>query len=134
MKQGSVNWGIGVIDVRDLAEAHFRAGFTPEANGRNIISAHDSNMADLAKPLIAAYGKQFPFPKSTLPKWMVWLLGPIANKAMTRKMVSNNVNYSWHADNSKAKRELGLSYRTMEESMTEFFQQLIDANLLKPSK
>ena len=30
LKSGVPRWGFGIVDVRDLAEAHYRAGFTPE--------------------------------------------------------------------------------------------------------
>jgi len=42
MKMGAPKMGVGIIDVRDLAEAHYKAGYTPEAEGRHIISAHNS--------------------------------------------------------------------------------------------
>ena len=45
---------------------------------------------------------------------------------MTRKIVSLNINLPWIGDNYKSVRELGMSYRPMQESMTDMFQQLID--------
>jgi hypothetical protein len=37
---------------------------------------------------------------------------------------------SWNADNSKIKRELGISFRPMKETMEESFQVLIDEGIL----
>jgi len=34
MKMGAPKLGIGLVDVRDVADAHFNAGFTPKAKGR----------------------------------------------------------------------------------------------------
>jgi dihydroflavonol-4-reductase len=51
----------------------------------------------------------------------------MVNKAMTRRAISNNVNVPWKADNSKGVRELGVSYRPLQESMEDMFQQMIDA-------
>ena len=65
-----------------------------------------------------------------MPKWLVWLVGPLLNKAMTRKMISLNVDKPWKADNSKGVRELGMSYRPLQESMVDFFQQMIDSGYL----
>lgn len=127
MKSGAPKWGFGVIDVRDLAQAHLAAGFLPEANGRNIISAHETNLFDMARTLQSKFGDSFPLPRRPLPKWMVWLVAPFAGGGMTRKAVSRNVNIEWHADNSKAKRELGLSYRNLQGSMQNMFQQMVDA-------
>ena len=51
LRMGVPRIGFGVVDVRDLAEAHYRAGFTPAAHGRYIVSGHNSDLADLAVPL-----------------------------------------------------------------------------------
>ena len=134
MKAGAPRIGFGVVDVRDLAEAHCRAAFTPEAKGRHITSGHNSDLFDLAQALIEKYGDAYPIPRKAMPKWLVWLVGPIFNKAMTRKGVSLNVNLPWKGDNSKSVRELGMHYRPMEESMNDFFQQMIDSGLVHASK
>ena len=39
MKMGAPRFGMGCVDVRDVADAHFKAGFTPEAKGRYIASS-----------------------------------------------------------------------------------------------
>jgi len=122
-----------VVDVRDLAEAHYQAGFKPEAKGRYIISGHNTDMLSMAKSLASKYGDHYPLPKMQLPKFMVWLVGPLMNKAMTRTMISKNVGIPFKADHSKSVRELGVSYRSLESSMTEFFQQLIDSDQI-PAK
>ncbi len=134
MKSGAPNWGMGVVDVRDLAEAHFNAAFTPTAKGRYIVSAHNTDFPSMAKPLIEHYGDAYPFPKKTLPKWMVWLVAPMVNSAMTRKMISYNVNHPWRADNTKSIRELGMRYRSLDESMIAFFQQMVEVGRVTPSK
>lgn len=134
MKTGAPNWGMGVVDVRDLATAHFLAAVTPAAKGRHITSGHNTNFPDMANALRQHYGDTFPFPKKALPKWLVWLVGPILDAGLTRKMVSLNVNYPWRADNSKSVRELGVTYRPLEESLVDFFQQMIDSGLVTPAK
>ncbi len=131
MRTGVPNWGMGAVDVRDLADAHFKAGTLEEATGRHIISAHNTDFPSLAKTLLPKFGKQFPIPKGAVPKFMAWLVGPMLTKGLTRKMVSLNVNYPWRADNSKSIKELGINYRPLEESMVDFFQQIIDAGLLQ---
>ena len=127
LKAGSPRWGFGLVDVRDLAEGHYRAAFTPEAKGRYIIAGHNSDLADLATPLRAHFGDAYPFPKRTMPKWLVWLVGPLVNKAMNRKTVALNVGLPWIGDNGKSVRELGMSYRPLEETVVDFFQQLVDS-------
>jgi len=131
MKMGVPNLGLGIVDVRDLAEAHLNAGLLPEANGRNIISAHNTNMLEAAKILHKHFGDKYPVPKKALPKWLLMLVGPFVNKMITRDFVKKNVNVAWKADNSKSIRELQVSYRSLEETMVDSFQVMIDHNLVK---
>ncbi|MFA6816605.1 MAG: NAD-dependent epimerase/dehydratase family protein [Lentisphaeria bacterium] len=130
LKMGCPHYGFGIVDVRDVAMAHFKAGFTPEASGRYLIHAHNTDLYEMGRALLDKYGKDYPIPRRALPKWVVWLFGPMINKAMTRKMVHLNVGIPWLGDHSKGVRELGLTYRPMKESMEEMFQQLIDANII----
>jgi dihydroflavonol-4-reductase len=51
------------------------------------------------------------------------------NKAMTRKVVSRNIGLPWKGDSGKGVRELGLSYRPLEETVVDFFQQMVDHNV-----
>jgi len=131
MKAGLPDWGIGIVDVRDVATAHFNAAFTAKAKGRYIVSAHDSSFIKMVKPLQDKFGNRYPIPKKALPKWLVWAVGPLMNKSMTRKSISRNVGYAWRGDNSKGKMDLGLSYRPLEETMTSFFQQMIDNKVIR---
>ncbi|TYC75682.1 NAD-dependent epimerase/dehydratase family protein [Stappia sp. BW2] len=126
MKRGAPKLGLGVVDVRDLARAHMEAGFRKDADGRHIISGHNTNILELGKALIEKYGDRYPVPRQSLPKWIVWLVGPIVGD-ISRKFVTNNVDVKWRADNSKSKRALGVTYRPMKTSMEEMFQQMIDA-------
>ncbi|AIY39915.1 Dihydroflavonol-4-reductase [Collimonas arenae] len=130
MKAGVPDIGIGVVDVRDVAEAHFRAAFTLAANGRYITSGHNTSFLEMAATLLDRYGKDYPIPRHALPKWLVWLVGPIANKALTRKMVLLNVGLPWRADNSRSRNELGVAYRPLADSMNDFFQQLVETGQL----
>lgn len=131
MKSGAPRFGFGCVDVRDLAYAHMAAAFIPEAKGRHIISGHNSDMFEMAQTLVPKYGKDYPLPKSPMPKWLVWLVAPLVNKAMTRKAISLNVNVPWKADNTKSKRELGVNYRPLAESLNDMFQQMIDHDYFK---
>lgn len=131
LKAGAPRWGFGVVDVRDLAQAHYNAGFTPEANGRNIISAHNTDMFEMSQTLLDKYGDNYPVPRKAVPKWLLWLIGPFVDKVMTRKVISRNIDHPWRGDNSKGIRELGVTYRSLSESMNDFFQQMIDSGLLK---
>ncbi|ULQ47889.1 NAD-dependent epimerase/dehydratase family protein [Flagellatimonas centrodinii] len=127
MKPGVPDLRIGVVDVREVADAHVRAAFTPSASGRYILSGQDASLLDLADALRPRFGDRFPLPRRTLPKWLVWLSGPLVNKALTRKMVTRNMNLPWRADNRRSREDLGITYRPLAASMNDFFQQLVDS-------
>lgn len=131
MKMGAPKIGAGLVDVRDVAEAHYLAGFTPEANGRYITSAHSTNFLEMGQALIPKYGDQYPLPKRALPKWLLMLVGPMANPLFTRRFVKNNVNVEWKADNSKIKKDLGINFMPLQKTMEDSFQTLIDSGQLK---
>jgi dihydroflavonol-4-reductase len=132
MKSGVPDFSIGAVDVRDLAEAHFRAGYTPEAEGRHIISAANTSLIELSAILSKKYGTAYPFPQKILPKFLVWLMAPLAG--FKRKMISRNVGYRWQVDNSKSKKTLGVTYRPLETSIVDFFQQMIDHGIVSANQ
>ncbi len=131
LKAGAPRLSLGLVDVRDVAEAHFQAGFNPSAKGRYITSAHNTNLLEISQSLLPKYGQDYPLPKRSLPKWLLVLVGPIVNKAFSRKYIRNNVNIPFKANNSKIRKELGIEFRPLKESMEDAFQVLIDHNLVK---
>jgi len=123
-KMGAPEFNIGCIDVRDLADAHYKAGMIAEAKGRYIISGTNSGFSEIA----GFVKKKFPNYKIStrkMPKWVLWLIAPTVG--MSRKEVSLNIGYPWKANASKSINELGMKYRPLEETVVEFFQQLVDA-------
>ncbi|MFE0701076.1 NAD-dependent epimerase/dehydratase family protein [Streptomyces sp. NPDC058872] len=124
LRRGAPRAGLGVVDVRDLARAHIAAGYLPDVHGRHIVSGHDTHVLALAQALLPRFADRFPLPRRALPKPLVWLAAPTAG--LTRTFVSRNVNVAWRADNGKSRRELGMTYRPIEESMEDMFQQLVD--------
>lgn len=128
LKMGAPDFRIGAVDVRDLAQAHYNAGFLPEAQGRHIISAENTSFLDVAAILKKNF-PNYPLPTRKLPKFLVWLAGP--SQGMPRKMVSRNIGYPWKADNSKSISKLNMKYRPLENTLTEFFEQLVQEGVIK---
>jgi dihydroflavonol-4-reductase len=128
-KFGVPEFYIGVVDVRDVADAHLKAGYLSLAKGRYIVSAEETSLLGLSLMLQKKYANQFPFPTKTLPKFLVWLMAPLVG--YTRQMIRKNVGYHWLVDHSRSIQDLEVSYRPVEESITEFFQQMIDDKVFK---
>jgi len=127
-KMGAPEFNIGCIDVRDLAVAHYRAGTLPDAEGRHIISAHNSGFGEIAQIIKKEY-PNYPIGTRKLPKFLLWLIAP--SVGMTRKMVSKNIGYPWKADNSKSIKELNMEYRPLKDTVLEFFGSLVDAGVIE---
>ncbi len=132
MKAGAPRLGLGLVDVRDVAKAYILAGFTPSAKGRYITSGHNTNLLEMAQTLGPKYGEVFPIPKKALPKWLLMIIGPMANRLFTRKVIRNNVNVAFNADNSKIRRELGMTFLPVQTTMEDSFQVLIDEKIIVP--
>jgi nucleoside-diphosphate-sugar epimerase len=116
-----------VADVRDVAAAHLLAGFSPEASGRYIIAATTMRLLEVAQVLRGRFGDGYPFPRRELPKALLWLLAP--SLGTTRKVVAGSFGYSFRVDNARS-RELGVTYRPVEETFVDHFQQILDDGLL----
>ncbi len=137
MKQfgdGTARFGVpdlylGIVDVRDVAQAHINAGFTPEASGRHILSAGEISLIEIGRILEAHFGPKFPFPRRVSPKFFMWLAAPLLG--LTRPFVSKNVGYRIRYDNTCSKTNLGMTYRPQNETIIAHFQQLIDDGLIK---
>jgi nucleoside-diphosphate-sugar epimerase len=127
MKQGVPRMGIGLVDVRDVAEAHYRAAFTPAAQGRYITSGHNTDFLEIAQQLLPRYGDSYPIPRKALPKWLLLLIGPMVDKSFSRKMIRRNVNVPFRVNNQKIKKELDLNFRPMRETVEDSFQYMIDS-------
>ncbi len=127
-KMGAPEMNIGCVDVRDLAEAHYKAGFTTEAKGRYIISGENSNFRELGM-MVKEKHPSYPISSRKMPKWLIWLIAPTIG--MTREEVKKNIGHPWSANNSKGVKELEMSYRPLNETINEFFDQLVEAGEIK---
>jgi nucleoside-diphosphate-sugar epimerase len=134
MADGTYNAGLpclynGMVDVRDVAQAHFSAGFKEDASGRHILVSDSVSLFAIAKMLKAHFGKNsYSFPGFEVPKWLVWVIAPLLGK--TRKYVSVNFNIKIQYDNARSRSELGFEYRSVETTVVEHLQQIIDDGLV----
>jgi dihydroflavonol-4-reductase len=115
-----LNWGI--VDVRDVAQAHLRALDRPAAEGRFICVEHVITMEQVVE-LLRVNG----YEEANLPGFdMSGKLGTLAVKIMaafedpgTRSYLRTNLGKTPRFDNTKIKQELGLEFRDVEETILE---------------
>ncbi len=118
----------GIVDVRDVASAHIKAGYTPEASGRHIVVCGEATLLDIANILRKHFGDDYSFPRRQAPKFLFWLIAPMMG--YTRKYVSRNVDIQIKLNNSYSKTDLSMSYIPIEQTVKEHFQQILDDGLL----
>lgn len=131
LKTGVPDLTYGVVDVRDVAQAHILAALPPAA-GRYLLVAGDVTMLGMARILRKRFGRGYPFPRATAPKLLVWAFGPLMGP-VTRKFISRNVGHPVQFDNRRS-IELGVKYHSIPQTLEEHFQQVIDDGLLRKRK
>ncbi len=132
MRMGAPPLELGVVDARDVAQAHIKAGYTPDAHGRYICVSRSMTMLEMGRALAAEFGRRYAFPTRTLPKAAVWLGAPTAG--LTRKYVAGNMGHPLRFDNRRAREDLGVDFRPTETTVVEHFQQLIDDGIVRDKR
>jgi nucleoside-diphosphate-sugar epimerase len=132
MRFGAPPLELGIVDVRDVAQAHIKAGFTPGASGRHICVSRSMTMLEMGRALSAQFGRRYPFPRNELPKPVVWLAAPTAG--LTRKYVAGNMGHPLKFDNRHARDDLGVEFRAPETTVIDHFQQLIDDGIVRDKR
>ena len=128
LKSGVPDIKLGIVDVRNVGEAHLNAGYNPSANGRYIISSDSMDFLTIGKYLLEKFGNKYPIPTRVAPKFLVWLIAPMIG--IKRNFVSRNVGYAVHFNNTKSKKELAIDYIPVKDTVIDFFQQFIDEKLI----
>jgi nucleoside-diphosphate-sugar epimerase len=102
--------GFSMIDVRDVADAHFEAMIRPEAAGERFLLVTPSAwLVDVSKAL-AKNG--YNTPTKVLPDFLVRLIA-IFDK--TIRMVTNDLGHKTEISNAKMQKVLGIKPRDLEE-------------------
>ncbi len=118
-----------IVDVRDVAKGHVRAGLLPEANGRHVLVSESLRLIEIAKALRSHFGEGFPFPRQTVSTPAALMLAP--RRGIPQAVAKRNLGYPLRFDNRRAIEALGMTFRPAAESVVDHFQQLLDDGLVK---
>jgi nucleoside-diphosphate-sugar epimerase len=123
----------GAVDVRDVAELHIRAMTHPAAKGERFLAVAGDFlwMVDIARILkehMGAAAKQVP--TREIPNWLV-RLAALRDPAV--KQILPELGKFKNATKEKAKRVLGWTPRSNEESIVATAESLVRLGLLKDS-
>jgi dihydroflavonol-4-reductase len=122
--------GFGIVDVRDVAELHWRALVTPGLDGeRFIASGRFMKMIEVAGVLRAALGPQAArVPTRTLPDWVMRLAAPFSAVA---RAVAGELGTVRQFDATHARRRLGWQARAEEYSILDCARSLLEQGLVR---
>lgn len=129
-RTGVPHLAMGIVDVRDVAQAHLQAALRGSA-GRHILVGAELDMWEMACLLKQRYGKQYPFPLMAAPRWLLYLLGP--TQGLTHDFIRKNVGVPLHYDNRRSREDLQIRYRPAAETLCDQLEQLVRDGLL-PAK
>jgi nucleoside-diphosphate-sugar epimerase len=128
-KSGFPKLYFGVVDVREVAQAHLHAALRDEANGRYICAGDTLSAIGIADALRKVSGGRYPkLPKKTIPKPMLYLAAPFIG--FSWKYIRGNVGVPIRFDNHRIQKELGIEFRPYEQTFADQLEQMESDGLL----
>jgi dihydroflavonol-4-reductase len=115
---------LNVVDVRDVAEAHVRALEVDGPAERYLCSNEDIWLRDMGRVLAERF-PDHPVPRRELPDVLAYVAALFARQVSVHYL-RTNLGRRRSLDNSRVRRELGLSLRPAEESIVETARSIID--------
>jgi dihydroflavonol-4-reductase len=110
-----IAWGF--TDVRDVADAHVRAAFTPEAQGRYLCAGDVADMRAVADQLRReGWDVRRKVPHWTMPSGLA-KLAALTQKPGVRQYLRSHIGRRPRYTTAKIRRDLGLTFRPATESI-----------------
>lgn len=125
-KQGLPDLYFGIVDVRDVAQAHIKAAKEEKASGRHIMVSESMPAIEMVNILKNEFDSQYPLPKKRLPKSMLYIFGPM--QGFNWKYIRKNIGIPLKFDNSRSKTDLGINFTPVKETIKDHANQLIQDN------
>ncbi len=117
-----------LVDVRDVARAHIMAMENPAAAGRYIVAAETRTVRQVVELLRAnGWGDRYKLPTIGLDNAVGAALTRFAagfQAPGTRDYMRNHLGGEMRFDNSKVRRELGLNFRDVDETILDTMDDL----------
>lgn len=131
---GIPHLSFGIVDVRDVADLHLRAMTNPVAKGERFLAIGGDfmTMLDIAHILKARMGEAAKLvPTKTVPDWLLKIAAVFDSSI---KIIIPELGKVKKATNEKAKRMLGWSPRSNEDTIVATAESLIKLGLLKQKR
>ena len=127
-RAGVPDYRFAMVDVRDVARAHVNALLRPGSSGRHILAAETLGFVEMARLLREYRGDRYPIPKSALPSWLLYAVGPFMGFGW--KFNRRNLGIPVAFDNTYSKTDLGIDYRPMRQTLLDHLEQIERDGLL----
>jgi nucleoside-diphosphate-sugar epimerase len=122
---GVPGFDFGIVDVRDVARAHFLAATVATASGRHILVGDHADLLDLGRRFSRLVPSLKGLPRAKLPRPLLWLIAPLIG--FTREYVRHQVDKTVRYDNSRSQTHLGLTYRALDTTLADMAASLQQA-------
>lgn len=123
---------LNLVDVRDVALAHLRALERPAAEGRYLLHAEGLWMQDVGR-LLAPRFPELPVRTRRLPDLALYAAS-LLDKRLSFAWVRRTVGKVSRMDASRARADLGLTFRPMEETLVETCRSFLELGIGKKKK
>ena len=122
----ALQWAL--VDVRDVARAHILAMENPAAAGRYIVAAETRTMRQVIELLRAnGWGDRYKLPSIGLDNAIGVGLTRLAARFQapgTRDYMMNHLDGEMRFDNAKSRKELGLDFRDVDQTILDTMEDL----------
>jgi nucleoside-diphosphate-sugar epimerase len=117
---GAADFSFTIADVRDVARAHIEAAERPEASGRYIVARPEMlSFLEISRIVRPVHRRSYLLPAWQIPDWLVRLIGP--RFGVTQDYIRKHLGIRFSVDNSRSVTELGIRYRSAEETLTDHY-------------
>jgi len=136
---GYIAGGSSNVDVRDVAEGHVRAFEKGKPGRRYILSGENLTNTALITKLVELSGmkrlKKIPYPIAmAVASLNAWIIQPLTGAANDFNPSTVRVGaMHWFVDNKRSIDELGMTYRSMDESIRDTLSWAIAHGHLRPN-
>ena len=120
-KMGVPDISVGLVDVRDVAEAHVRA-LEIEERGRFLTAGTVGEFITIADIIRELRPGKYPLPKSVLPKALLYLAGP--SQGFSWKFTNRNYGYKMKLNNTRVRKAMNLSFIELKQSIADHLEQI----------
>ncbi len=114
--KGCPKFGLGIVDVRDVAKAVVQA-LKMEAQGRFILNAESIWWKEMAEILKDEF-KNAPISTHTIPSILMYVAS-IFDKRISFSFIRNNINRKEEFSNGRLKKELSIYPRSVKETLVD---------------